>query len=215
MKILCLSFLLTFLISSSSIAQIYLQDVDGKPFIEKQGIDVIGSPFLNNEFIEGTVTLINGKKYEKIPLKYSLLQDELFFMNPKDRSLLSFVVPVKEFELSGLRYINGLPVVDSFTERSFYGVLFEGKIKLLIKSYKTILENKPYNSATIEKIYENLKSYYLFKDGKMIRFKPTKKDLLLIFEDKSSKIDSYLKSEKIDFKNNMDLAKVFMYYDTL
>lgn len=109
MKILFVSFLLTFLISSTSFAQVYLQDLDGKPIIEKPGIDVIGSPFLNNEFTGGSVTLINGKKYENIPLKYNSLKDELFFMNPKDNSLLSFVVPIKEFELSGLRYINGLP----------------------------------------------------------------------------------------------------------
>ncbi|WP_291404134.1 hypothetical protein [Daejeonella sp.] len=215
MKSIIIALALTALISTSSSGQMYLQDVDGKPFIEKNAIDVIGSPFLNNEFINGKVTLNNGNKYENIPLKYSIFKDELYFKNPKDGSLLSFVVPVKNFELLGLKYINGLPAIDNFTDKTFYGLIADGKMKLLVKNYKTILENKQYNSATIEKKYEDIKSYFILKDGNMQRFKPSKKEFLMIFEDKNLEIDSYLKKEKIDFKNNLDLAKVFEYYFSL
>jgi hypothetical protein len=215
MKIIIISLALTALISTSSSGQIYLQDVEGKPIIEKTNSDITGSPFLNDEFINGKVTLTNGKKYENVALKYSAYKDELYFKNPKDNSLLSFVVAVKEFELSGLKYITGLPAVDNFTEKSFYVLLTNGKTKLLVKNYKTILQSKPYNSPTIEKKFEDYKSYYIFKDGIMKRFKPSKKEFMQIFAEKSSEIDSYLKKEEIDFKNNADLAKVFEYYDTL
>lgn len=215
MKILGISFILTFVINSTSIAQMYLQDVDGRPFIEKHAVDVVGTPFLYKDFLEGTVMLSNGKKYENIPLKYNSYKDELYFKNPKDNSLLSFVVPVKEFELAGQKYVNGFPAIDNFTDKSFYEILADGKIKLFVKNYKSILENKPYNSATIEKKYEDIKSYFIIKDGNMKRFKPSKKDFLIIFEDKSSKIDAFLKSEKIDFKNNLDLARVVEFYNSL
>lgn len=215
MKNLGISFLLTFLINSTSIAQMYLQDVDGKPILERQSVDVTGTPFLYKDFLEGTVILVNGKKYENIPLKYNAFKDELYFRNPKDNSLLSFVIPVKEFELSGQRYINGLPAIDNFTEKTFYELLTDGEIKLLVKNYKYILENKPYNSAIIEKKYEDIRSYFILKDGKMNRFKPSKKDFLIIFEDKSLKIDAFLKKEKIDFKNNLDLVRVIEYYNSL
>jgi len=49
----------------------------------------------------------------------------------------------------------------------------------------------------------------------MTRFKPSKKDLLETFSDKSSEIDAFLKKEKLDFKSNDDLAKVFQYYSSL
>ena len=215
MKKLSIIFLLTLLISFSASAQVYLQDIDGKTIMEKNESNIVGSPFFNIAFIEGKVTLTNGKKYENIPLKYNSLNDELYFKNPKDSSLLSFVVPVKEFELSGTTYISGLPDIDKFTSKSFYGLLADGKIKLLYKNYKTIFEIKPYNSATTEKRYENNVSYYLLKDGKMSRFKPSKKDFLILSQDKSSEIDAFLKKEKIDFKNNIDLAKVFDYYNKL
>ena len=49
----------------------------------------------------------------------------------------------------------------------------------------------------------------------MKRFKPSKKDFMEIFADKSSEIDIFLKKEKVDFKNNADLVKVFEYYSSL
>jgi hypothetical protein len=213
MKIFISSILFLF-ITNVSKAQ-FLQDIQGRVITEQSFTDVIGSPFFNNVFVNGNVVLTNGDKFKDVPLKYSSYKDELFFKNPKDGSLLSFVVPVKSFELLGETYINGLPAVDNFTENSYYVLIADAKVKLFVKNYKTILENKPYNSASIEKKFEDNKTYYVLKDGKMSRFKPSKKDLLETFGDKSAEIDSFLKKEKIDYKNNADLVKVFQHYSTL
>ena len=49
----------------------------------------------------------------------------------------------------------------------------------------------------------------------MIKFKPSKNDFLQILSSKSNEIDAFIKKEKINFKDNQDLAKVFVYYSTL
>ena len=206
--------ILLLLITGLSKAQ-FLQDIQGRVITEQSYTDVIGSPFFNNAFVNGNVVLINGVKFHSVPLKYSSYNDELFFKNPKDESLLSFVVPVKSFELLGQTYVNGFPAIDNFTENSFYELIANSSVKLLLKNYKTILENKPYNSASVEKNFMDNKVYYIFRAGKMKRFKPSKKDLMEIFADKGSEIDVFLKKEKVDFKNNADLAKVFNYYSSL
>ena len=193
----------------------FLQDIQGRVITEQSYTDVIGSPFLNDAFVNGNVVLTNGVKFKSVLLKYSSYNDELFFKNPKDESLLSFVVPVKSFELLGQTYVNGFPRIDNFTENSFYELIANSSVKLLLKNYKTILENKPYNSASVEKKFEDNKIYYVFKAGKMKRFKPSKKDFMETFADKSSEIDIFLKKEKVDFKNNADLVKVFEYYSSL
>ena len=193
----------------------FLQDIQGRVITEQSYTDVIGSPFLNDAFVNGNVVLTNGVKFKSVLLKYSSYNDELFFKNPKDESLLSFVVPVKSFELLGQTYVNGFPRIDNFTENSFYELIANSSVKLLVKNYKTILENKPYNSASVEKKFEDNKIYYVFKAGKMKRFKPSKKDFMETFADKSSEIDIFLKKEKVDFKNNADLVKVFEYYSSL
>ena len=193
----------------------FLQDIQGRVITEQSYTDVIGSPFLNDAFVNGNVVLTNGVKFKSVLLKYSSYNDELFFKNPKDESLLSFVVPVKSFELLGQTYVNGFPGIDNFTENSFYELIANSSVKLLLKNFKTILENKPYNSASVEKKFEDNKIYYVFKAGKMKRFKPSKKDFMETFADKSSEIDIFLKKEKVDFKNNADLVKVFEYYSSL
>ena len=207
--------ILLLLLSTGILKAQFLQDIQGRVITEKSYTDVIGSPFFNNAFVNGNVVLNNGVKFQSVPLKYNSYNDELFFKNPKDESLLSFVVPVKSFELLGQIYLNGFPAIDNFTENSFYELIANSSVKLLMKNYKTILENKPYNSASIEKKFEDNKIYYVFKAGKMKRFKPSKKDFMEIFPDKSSEIDVFLKKEKVDFKNNADLVKVFEYYSSL
>ena len=214
MKTFNLTILLLLFINGVLKAQ-FLQDIQGRVITTQTYTDVIGSPFLNDAFVNGNVVLINGVKFQNVLLKYSSYNDELFFKNPKDESLLSFVVPVKSFELLGLMYINGFPAIDNFTENSFYELIANSSVKLLLKNYKTILENKAYNSASTEKKFEDNKIYYVFKDGKMKRFKPSKKDFMEILADKSLEIDVFLKKEKVDFKNNADLAKVFEYYSSL
>jgi len=214
MKTFNFTILLLLFINGVSKAQ-FLQDIQGRVITEQSYTDVIGSPFLNDAFVNGNVILTNGVKFQSIALKYSSYNDELFFKNPKDESLLSFVVPVKSFELLWQMYINGFPAIDNFTENSFYELIANSSVKLLLKNYKTILENKAYNSASTEKKFEDNKIYYVFKDGKMKRFKPSKKDLMETFADKSSEIDVFLKKEKVDFKNNADLVKVFEYYSSL
>lgn len=213
MKIFITSILFLFVVNVCE-AQ-FLQDIQGRVITEQSFTDVIGTPFFNNEFVDGNVVLTNGDKFKNVPIKYSSYGDELFFKNPKDGTLLSFVVPVKSFELLGQTYVNGLPAIDNFTKKSYYVLVADYKVKLFVKNYKTILVNKPYNSASIEKKFEDNKAYYIFKDDKMMRFRPSKKDLLATFYDKSAEIDAFLKKEKLDFKNDIDLAKVFQYYSSL
>lgn len=214
MKIFIILMLFIFFTNISK-AQVYLKDIQGTLIKGKSFTDINGSQFLNEEFVNGTVALTNGNEYEGVPLKYSSYGDELFFKNPKDGSLLGFVVPVKSFELLGQSYVNGFPAIDNFTENSYYALIADSKIKLLIKNYKTISEDKSYGSASIEKKFEDNKKYYVFKDGKMMQFKPSRNSLLNIFGDKKAEIDSFLKKEKVNFKSNDDLAKMFKYFNSL
>ncbi len=218
MKSFKITILLLFFITGVVNAQ-YQQDVQGRPILAITYTDVIGTPFLFDNWIKGTVWLENGSVYKEVFLKYSSFNDELFFKNPKDEILLAFVLPVKSFSLEigteTYLYRNGFPEIDNFGKKTFYRVLFDGGITFLVKNYKTMMENKPYNSATIEKKFVENNGYYVFKDGAMKRFKPTKKDFLELFSTKASEIETFIKKEKIDFKNNSDLIKIFEYYSSL
>ena len=207
--------MLLFCFTNEGKAQVYLRDILGRPIRELSFVDVIGSPFANDEFLKGNVILNNDDEYENVPLKYNTYNDELYFKNAKDEMLLSFVIPVKCFKLAGQTYLNGFPEIDNFTKKSFYGLLAGNKIKLLFKSYKTILETRPYNSPHAEKRFESYKAYFILKEGKMYRFKPSRKELLDLFDSSSPKIEEYIKKEKVYFKNDSDLVKIFDFINSL
>jgi hypothetical protein len=196
-------------------AQVYLRDIQGRLIRETNFIGVIGSPFENDEFLIGNVMLNNDDEYENVPLKYNIYNDELYFKNAKDEMLLSFVIPVKWFKLAGQTYLNGFPEIDNYTRNSFYGLLAGNKIKLLFKAYKTISETRPYNSPNVEKRFERYKDYFILKEDKMYRFKPTKKALLNLFDSEGPRIEEYIKKEKINFRNDEDLIKIFDFINSL
>ncbi len=214
MKLLTTLVLLLYLTNASK-AQVYLRDIQGRVIRETNFMGVIGSPFENDEFLIGNVMLSNDNEYEDVPLKYDIYNDVLYFKNTKDETLLSFVIPVKWFKIAGQTYLNGFPDIDSYTKNTFYGLVAGSKIKLLCKVFKTISESRPYNSPNVEKKFEGNKDYYILKEGKMYKFKPSKKDLLNLFVSEGAKIEEYIKQEKINFKNKEDLVKIIDFINLL
>ena len=197
----------------------YLQDVQGRPIMEISYTDIKGTPFLFDDWVSGIVILGNGETFNNVPLKYNVFDEKLYFKNPKNNEILEFVQPVKSFKFNELKgagvFSKGFPAIDRFNSETFYDVLFDGKVKLLNKKYKTVLEVRPYNSATVEKSFVDRNDYYIVKGNKIERIKNSRKDFLDIFSDKSAQIDAFIKKEKINFKNNDDLVKVFNYFESL
>lgn len=221
MKKITITLLLVFIFTIKLNAQFIqnLSDLQGKPLTESKYSDVTGTVFLFEDWLKGSVEQVTKISYKDVDLKYNNYTDELFFKNPKDGAMLSFVSPVTAFSLNinGRidMYRNGFPEIDNFNAKSYYQVVFDGGIKLLFKNYKTLIQIKPYNSTITEKKFVDNFAYYVFKDNVMIKFKPSKNDFLQILSSKSNEIDAFIKKEKINFKDNQDLAKVFVYYSTL
>jgi hypothetical protein len=215
MNKIILTFLFCLYASFLSAQQMYLTNINGDPVLTKTYTEIIGSAFLSDNWIYGTVTTINGKTYKNINLKYDLFKDEPYFKQKEnDEGLYAFTEKIKTFTLVNLgveeTYLMGFPAVDNYTPDSYYQVL--GKINenyFLKKTIKTISESRPYNSSTTEKTFIELQVYYLFKDGKMIKFKPSKKEFLANFPAQSEKINAYLKTNDVDFKNGKDLGGLF------
>ena len=160
-------FLFTFSLKAQFIQNI--SDLKGKPLVENLSSDISGSPYLLDDWSKGTVEQGNKVSYKDVDLKYNLYKDELFFKNPKDGSMLGFVLPVAGFSLAIKDkleiYRNGFPDIDNFTSKSYYQVLFDGGIKLVLKSTKTLIEIKPYNSPTTEKKFVDNAIYYVFQNN--------------------------------------------------
>jgi hypothetical protein len=119
------------------------------------------------------------------------------------------------FTINHMVFANGFPPVDTQTIAAFYQVLADGKIKLLKYSKKVIEERQTYGATATEKSYRKMQSYYIFKDGKMVKVRADKKSLLAALPDHSAQLESYIKDNNVNLKDDMAIAQVIVYYNTL
>lgn len=176
--------------------------------------DVLGSQFLNEDWTAAIVKTQKDQLFKDISVKYSLLDDQLYFLGDKNVTM-KFVAPIKEFSLLGKEgnvkvFKSGFPKIANFDGTSYYQILAEGKISLLKKVTKRIIEEREYNSATTTKRYIDNIKYFLSEKGEMTELKKDKKFINEYFA-KDVKVGEYLKANKIDFKNENNLISLIEY----
>lgn len=198
----------------------FLQDSNNMPVKEKRYVDISGSPYFNVTFLQGSVQLADNKKYDNLYLQYDQVQDLLLFKENKDDEFAKkFTVPVSAFniDLGGGSIANFKNVTNS-DERidGFYQVIYDGKMSLLKRTRKKVVEKATYGTANKEKGISESTGYLLLNsDLKTFNIKPDKKSFLTALSNKAKDVEAYIASKKVDFKNDLDLEKLMAYYNTL
>jgi len=220
LKLISISCLL-FLASFSAKAQ-FMEDANGRPLFERRYTDVQGSAYLNDNWQKGMVKLANGQIHKNVDLKYDLVAGELIFKSSAGAPL-TFVETVKEFTLpannditsSGILFRSGYTPVDGAAVNTFYQVLSDGEIQLIKRSYRKVMENKPYNSATTVKTFHNASTYYIVKDGQPVKIKRDKKALLTLLGDHAPEMENFIKANKLNFRSDADVIMLVTFYNSL
>jgi hypothetical protein len=91
---------------------------------------------------------------------------------------------------------------------------------LFLKGFNVVLKKGTINPLTLEYIQKdkysiNEKFYLKLNNKNFIELSLNKKDILKLMEDKSSRVEKYASDFKLSFKSEIDLFKIFQYYDTL
>ncbi len=196
----------------------YAEDFRTKAVLEKQYVDIKGSPFLNEDWSAGVVKMADGSTYKDMSLKFDQVSGELIFKN-RDGKTMGFADPVSEFRLTGKDQVsrlfrNGFKTGQANSERSFYEVLYDGGTILLKDPKKNIVEHRAYNSSTAVKSIVEPPAYYLKINGQLVKIKKDKKAVLSALGN-SSQLDKYIQDNKLNLKEDADLAKLMLYYDSI
>ncbi|MBC6111632.1 hypothetical protein ACFOG5_20470 [Pedobacter fastidiosus] len=194
-------------------------DALNTPLREKQYVDVSGSPYLFDAWAKGKVTTKSGKLFNVDSLKYDLIDDQLIFKDEKG-VLMHFEEPITKFEiengLGGVSYfVNGLPASDGSNPSSYFEIINKGKVSLYKRSTKTIVEDKPYGSATVNKSFQPNNSYFVLQEETLKKINLNSKNAIALFESKKAEMTDYLKKNKVNFKNDEDLKNLFTYFNKL
>jgi len=176
--------------------------------------DVVGSPYLIDEFIEGTIDLKDTIPV-KLPIRYNIFRDEI------------------EYRMNGLNYVFGNPqslksvtlgesvlVYLPFIEKGGYFEVNEmGKCALF---QKRLVKLKPAEEpkaivgvAVPAEFVRKFDVYYLVLDeNKSYKIK-NMKSVLIALNDQQTKIKNYIKQEKIKNVKKNNLIKIVKYYNSL
>lgn len=202
----------------------FLRDYTGKQYSFKTGAGVAGSVLLSSYWFPGTVNFADGKTANAI-LNYDIYGDELLFKTATDSTIQAFVDPVKSFSAKDFKleetdqtdvtFSSGFPAADGQTAKTFYQVVGDGNLKLLKLHKKKVLESKDFSSQITTKTLTGTNSYYLLANNQLTKIKPSQKTILAAMNDKADKVQEYLKTNKVDFKSDVALAKLFGYYNSL
>lgn len=198
----------------------YLTDTKGEPISTRTYVDIIGSPYLPSDWQEGLIVLKTGQKYDNIPIRYNMYDDnveyrqngEAFFF--KKGSVKEFSFRKKEGNTDKIQLFRcGFENTNKNTGNSYYEVLYDGKYKLLKDYSISILEVKAYNSAVVEKRFETEELLYVTSSaGVPLRIKKNKKSLLETIN--HPKLANWLDSQKNKCRNEAEIIEALKFLES-
>ena len=213
-----------FVINYSTVAQMTnMHSNTGTVLKEKKYVDIEGSPYLFEEWSSGTFSDVDGKNRGNYQLRYNIYDDKLEVI--KDRQAISLNHQlVKEFEVinqeSEDRFLfrSGYPANGIYDESDFYKVLNDDGDFHLLKKYIctiTMVETKGYGESTsTQKFLQSSKYYVYSEEAGFKKINKSRKSILEIFSDREQELKTFMKKNKINIKNDQDLARLIKFCNT-
>jgi hypothetical protein len=204
---------------SSGQNQVYM---NGQLVKETDHSGIEGSPFFNDDWATGLVTLADGRTFKDMSLKYNVYTDEVYFKDQGGETR-AFSNPVSEFKIistengnSGSKdFKSGYTIIPGYTAKSFFQVLSEGTVQLLKKYRRVVSETTGIDLGTVTKKFTDKESYYMIISGTATLVKKDKKAILTLLNNKQTELEAYIKAHKLDLKNDDDLANLVNYYNSI
>ena len=181
---------------------------------------VKGHPFLLDEWMKGTIKFNSGRVLDQFKLKFDIARNVLLLQFQgsafaAEAKVVSFTIYTKgKKSADSLVFRRGFPAFENNNAEVFYHVLCDGPTKLLKYPKKVISEEKKLVSAT-NRSFEQQDSFYLLKDGAMIKILPDKTSLLASLSDKSDELKKFVAEKDLKLRGEEDYLLVVNRYNEL
>ncbi|UMB55212.1 hypothetical protein MKD41_07005 [Lutibacter sp. A64] len=167
----------------------------------------------NNKFYlfekwENNATIVfNGSEFLIKNLNLDTLQGEFVSQITKD-SLFTFY-NLDKVLISGRSFVN--------IDNKFYENLNNGNSDYMFLKEHFIKETKPEVHVITNKVIKPgqkklIYNYFFYLKDDLIQVELKKKDILKIFKSKQNEIVSFVKKNKLSYKKEEDVSKIFNYY---
>lgn len=187
-----------------------------------------GTPYFIDEWLSGKLVFTNGDAGKKSHLlKYNTQTKELLMKRPQGDSIIVFPNQITAFTINDASKNVSYPFVKVENLKAdggtvpvcFLMVLYKNKSSLLKYVSKNVLKANYQGGYSADRRYDSYvdnSQYFIRKsDNSLVKVKVKKSSVLDALEDKKTEIEAYIKKENLSFKNDIDIAKVLVYYDSL
>lgn len=179
--------------------------------------EIIGTPFENEIFQEGTLFENNQPVISKLFFRYNVYQ-EIFEIKRNFEDDDSKIATLKKTSSIVIEIKNDLYFYNENSE-SYFQILFIGNnYKLLKKSTKTFFKAKRASNSFDRDMLATFKdnsSYYLVDKSDVFHEVPSSKNKKLkFFGNKKDDIKKYVSNNNLDINNEVILIKVVRYFDS-
>lgn len=186
---------------------------------------VLGSPYLNAEYMFGKVEIENEPTIETL-IRYNVYHKELEMIYGGDTTAVIRPFLVDHFILNSRRFIYSMFIEGSPDRESisadYFEVLSNGNLQLLAKHY-TEIETNSYatnygGGGGDGRDYFVHKSTIFYREGDKSaarKLNRKKKRILDLMADRKQDMSVYIKQSKLNLRKNEDLIKLFDHYNNL
>jgi hypothetical protein len=151
--------------------------------------------------------------YENVPLLFDLSIDQVIAEHERGSPIRLVPEKVQRFTILGHTFIRLYRDDKNRISDGFYDQLYNGKSKVYAKHSKTYRETL--ESHKVIPHFDEGVRYYLVKDGNFHVVK-SKASVLQVLSDRKSEVKSFLRKNRIRYKDNREKAivRVTEFYDT-
>ena len=184
---------------------------------------VKGSPYVFDEFRQGEVFLKTKSKVAIQEMNYNCFENELVYKDPAtNATMLMNKFQVDFFTIHvGEEVLTFMPVkLEEDAEPIFAEVLYnQGSMVYKVNRKDWIKANYEDVYSANRKYDEFVDKYDLFflkkGDNVLYQAKKSKKQMIAAFPDHEKEISSFIKSNKLNLKDDESLVSLLRYYDSL
>jgi len=201
----------------------YTDYADGiaKMQFSKEERHVVGTPFLEDEFLFGVLILHDGTQIDGQKYRYNVHADEMQFILRDDTVAIYQPLKVQSVTLGKQKFIYDLRKVgEDQLEAGYFEVLVEGQASLLLRRLARMevdeyVPNYMGGGGSKNLFYKHAEFHYIKVGDKAVEKIKNRRVLLKVMGDRKSDISAFMKRNNLSVRQQDDIVEIVDYYNKL
>ncbi len=194
--------------------------VDFKNRTQPENIKYDGSPYLKDEFVSGIIFYDQKYRFEGIPLRYNIFNDEIEYKLPGKETIyaISSYQPVDKVIIAGDTFVARNFFHNDVIIPKFFKILVSGEVSLLLKMEVDYIPEQAataFLDARLAEFVRRPDDYFIIRHNNKPEKIQNLKKLIRSLEKHEDELLQFKKAEKISPRNEEELILFIEYFNSL